>query len=178
MAEHLPQAQWTQRADLAALVEAIGPGDIRWVGGAVRDGLLGLPVNDLDIATSLMPQDVVDRLKAAGIKAVPTGIEHGTVTAVANGKPFEITTLRRDVETDGRHATVAFTDDWLSDAARRDFTFNAMFCDADGTLYDPFDGAADLAAARRSILGSLEIAPGYPAAQELLLVIIGSEETS
>jgi poly(A) polymerase len=96
---------------------------------------------------------VIEKLERAGLKAVPTGIAHGTVTAVAEKQPFEITTLRRDVETDGRHATVAFTDDWIADAARRDFTFNAMFCDADGTLYDPFDGRVDLESGRVRFVG-------------------------
>src|SRR3546814_8414557 len=112
MTSLLPDADWRHRPGLDALLRALvaEQGLARFVGGAVRDGLLGLPVNDLDIATVLEPQSVIDRLKAAGIKAVPTGIDHGTITAVINGWPVEITTLRRDVSTDGRRATIAYTD--------------------------------------------------------------------
>jgi poly(A) polymerase len=116
----------------------------RFVGGCVRDALLGRPVKDVDIATPEAPERVMALLKAANIRAVPTGIDHGTVTAVAGTTHFEITTLRHDVETYGRHAKVEFTDDWAADAARRDFTFNAMFADSDGTIYDPAGGLADL----------------------------------
>ncbi|MFL6721543.1 MAG: CCA tRNA nucleotidyltransferase [Sphingomonas sp.] len=117
----------------------------RYVGGAVRDDLLGLPVSDIDLATRIAPEEVIRRLENAKIKAVPTGIEHGTVTAVSDGQPFEITTLRRDVSTDGRRATVAFTDDWQEDAARRDFTINALSADPrTGQLFDYFGGLADL----------------------------------
>ena len=139
------------RAVMAALTARGGVA--RFVGGCVRDAVIGREVADVDIATTEEPETVIRLLEDAGLRAVPTGLAHGTVTAVAQGRSFEITTLRRDVETDGRHATVAFTDDWASDAARRDFTFNAMFCDADGTLYDPFDGAADLAAGRVRFVG-------------------------
>lgn len=117
----------------------------RFVGGCVRDSLCGRPVHDIDIATPEKPQAVQDLLERQGIKVIPTGIEHGTLTAVLNNKTFEITTLRSDVSSDGRRATVAFTDDWLEDAKRRDFTFNAMSLDSDGTLYDPFQGGEDLA---------------------------------
>src|SRR5690606_3326170 len=124
-------------------------GCARFVGGAVRDSLLGLPVNDLDIATTLSPRQVMERLKAAGIKAVPTGIDHGTVTAVIAGGPVEITTLRHDVSTDGRRATIAYTDDWREDAARRDFTINALYADPlTGEISDFFGGVADLEARR------------------------------
>jgi poly(A) polymerase len=129
------------------LLDALGAGEgeTRYVGGAVRDDLLGLPVNDLDLATRLRPDEVVERLQGAGIKAVPTGIAHGTVTAVSDGHPYEVTTLRRDVETFGRHATVAFTGDWKEDAARRDFTINALMADPDsGEIFDYFCGLADL----------------------------------
>ena len=95
-------------------------------------------------------------LEAADLKVVPTGLKHGTVTAIVDGRPFELTTLRRDVETDGRHAVVAFTDDWLEDAERRDFTFNALYADPDGTIYDPFDGRADLAAGRVRFIGDAD----------------------
>lgn len=115
----------------------------RVVGGAVRNTLLGEPVDDVDIATTARPEVTMARTAAAGLKPVPTGIDHGTVTVVANGRPFEVTTLRADVETDGRHAVVVFTDDWRQDACRRDFTMNAIYADADGTLFDPVGGVAD-----------------------------------
>jgi len=118
------------RAVIAALGEA------RFVGGCVRNALLGMPVIDIDIATPLKPDEIIRHLEGAGIKAVPTGIEHGTITAVSSGRPFEVTTLRRDVETDGRHAVVAFSTDWAEDAQRRDFTMNALYASADGELFD------------------------------------------
>ena len=129
------------RAVMAAL--AARGGVARFVGGCVRDAVIGREVADVDIATAEAPDAVIALLEDAGLRAVPTGLAHGTVTAIAHGRPFEITTLRHDLETYGRHAKVAFTDDWASDAARRDFTFNAMFCDPDGTLYDLFDGLPD-----------------------------------
>ncbi len=138
-------AEWMTREDLKQLVAALGHGNARYVGGAVRDSLLAIPVKDIDMATPLHPQEVMARLKEAGIRHVPTGIEHGTVTAVLPGGPVEITTLRHDVSTDGRRATVAFASDWREDAARRDFTINALYADPqDGTLFDYFDGRADL----------------------------------
>ncbi|MCE2577111.1 CCA tRNA nucleotidyltransferase [Gluconacetobacter entanii] len=127
--------------------------DARLVGGAVRDLLCGRAVTDMDLATAVPPSDVMARLRAAGIRVVPTGLVHGTVTAVIDGRPHEITTLRRDVQTDGRHAQVAWTDDWREDAARRDFTINAMSCDRAGVVHDPFGGQADLAAARVRFVG-------------------------
>ncbi|MDH3472432.1 MAG: CCA tRNA nucleotidyltransferase [Rhodospirillales bacterium] len=139
------------RAVLAALT-AEGA-EVRFVGGCVRDALAGRPVRDIDLATPDPPERVMTLLDRAGLKAVPTGLDHGTVTAVSNHRPYEVTTLRHDVETHGRHATVAFTDDWQADAARRDFTFNAMSCRPDGTLFDPFGGAADLAAGRVRFVG-------------------------
>ncbi len=120
--------------------------EARIVGGAVRDRIAGRAVSDIDLASPLKPETVSGRLAAAGIRAVPTGLDHGTVTAVLDGRHFEITTLRRDVETDGRHAVVAFTEDWREDAARRDFTINAMSMERDGTIHDHFGGQADLAA--------------------------------
>lgn len=156
MSMTLPDAPWRHRPGLDALLDSLGAaqGQARFVGGAVRDGLLGLPVNDVDIATSLDPHDVVDRLKAAGIKAVPTGIDHGTITAVLADGPVEITTLRRDVSTDGRRATIAYTDDWREDAARRDFTINALYADpATGAISDYFGGLADLEARRLRFIG-------------------------
>lgn len=150
----LPTADWTGRADLAALVAALGTGNARYVGGAVRDTLLGIAVKDVDIATPLEPQAVMQRLKDSGIQAVPTGIEHGTVTAVLPDGPVEITTLRHDVSTDGRRATVAFASDWQDDAARRDFTINALYADpASGEIYDWFGGLDDLAARRVRFIG-------------------------
>ena len=148
----LPAAEWRQRPGLAELIEALG--DSRWVGGAVRDTLLGLPVADLDLATPLAPAEVVRRLEAAGIKAIPTGIAHGTVTAVTRGTVVEVTTLRRDVTTDGRHAVVAYTDNWQQDAARRDFTINALYADPrSGAVDDWFGGLDDLAAHRVRFIG-------------------------
>lgn len=149
-----PQDWMTAPATRATIDALTADGAIvRFVGGCVRDAVAGRAVKDVDLATSDSPTAVTALLEKAKIKAVPTGIAHGTITAVAHGRPFEITTLRRDVETFGRHARVAFTDDWLEDAARRDLTFNAMFCDPDGTLYDPFDGRDDLAAGRVRFVG-------------------------
>jgi poly(A) polymerase len=128
----------------------------RFVGGCVRNAVLDRPVDDIDLAVDKPPETVMRALEAAKIKALPTGLKHGTVTAIADSRTFELTTLRRDVETDGRRAVVAFTDDWLADAGRRDFTFNALYADADGTLYDPFDGRADLAAGRVRFIGDAD----------------------
>lgn len=142
-------AAWTEREDLAAMLAALNAdGDhCRYVGGAVRDARLGIEAADIDIATRLHPEEVIARLEAAGIRCVPTGLAHGTVTAVLPMGPVEITTLRRDVATDGRHAEVAFTDDWREDAARRDFTINALFADpATLEVTDYFGGLADLEA--------------------------------
>ncbi|MCC6468543.1 MAG: CCA tRNA nucleotidyltransferase [Alphaproteobacteria bacterium] len=152
-----PQSWMTAPATRAVLdAIAAGGAEVRFVGGCVRDACIGRPVKDIDIATPEPPALVMERLKAAGIHAVPTGIAHGTVTAVSEHRPFEITTLRRDVETDGRRAVVAFTDDWRQDAARRDFTFNAMSCAPDGQLYDYFGGRADLEAGRVRFVGDAE----------------------
>jgi poly(A) polymerase len=123
------------------------------VGGAVRDALLGRKVGDIDLATTLPPEHVMDILAKAGFKTVPTGIAHGTITAVVDHIGYEITTLRRDVETDGRHAQVAFTDNWREDAARRDFTFNALYVDAERNLYDYFNGVEDAKAGRVRFIG-------------------------
>jgi poly(A) polymerase len=138
------------------LLDVLGAaaGETRFVGGCVRDTLLALPVSDVDLATRLPPQDVLDRLKAAAIKAVPTGLAHGTVTAVIAGKPVEVTTLRRDVATDGRHATIEYTDDWREDAARRDFTINALSADpGSGDIHDYFGGLDDLRVPRVRFIG-------------------------
>jgi poly(A) polymerase len=135
------------------LLDAFGDTPIRFVGGCVRDALLGREPTDLDLATTAPPQEMLRILGEAGIRAIPTGIEHGTVTAIVDGRPFEITTLRRDVETDGRHAVVAFTTDWREDAARRDFTINALSADRDGLVHDYFAGLADLALRRVRFVG-------------------------
>lgn len=156
MTMKLPDTGWRHRPGLDGLLTALdaSSGKTRFVGGAVRDGLLGLPVNDVDIATTIDPQDMVDRLKGAGIKAVPTGIDHGTITAILPDGPVEITTLRRDVSTDGRRATIAYTDDWREDAARRDFTINALYADPlTGQISDYFGGVADLEARRLRFIG-------------------------
>ena len=143
------------RAGFPALIAALGgPEQTRLVGGVVRDTLLGLDPADVDLATRLLPQDVLDRLHAAGIRAVPTGLAHGTITAVLPSGPIEVTTLRHDVSTDGRHAIVAFTDVWQDDAARRDFTINALYADpASGAVFDYFGGLTDLAAGRVRFIG-------------------------
>jgi poly(A) polymerase len=149
-------ARWRSLRGAERLLDALGAdeGLTRYVGGCVRDELLDLPVSDVDLATRLRPEDVVRRLESARIRAVPTGIDHGTITAVSNGHPFEVTTLRRDVSTDGRRATVAFTDDWEEDAARRDFTINALSADpVTGLVYDYFGGKEDLLARRVRFIG-------------------------
>ncbi|WP_207456047.1 CCA tRNA nucleotidyltransferase [Azospirillum sp. SYSU D00513] len=139
------------RAVLAAL--AAGGVEARFVGGCVRDGWLGRAVKDIDIASPAPPERVMELLNTAGVRAIPTGLAHGTVTALVNRVPFEITTLRRDVESYGRHALVAFTDDWTEDAARRDLTMNALSCAPDGTVHDPFGGIEDMAAGRVRFVG-------------------------
>ncbi|MGN6376647.1 MAG: CCA tRNA nucleotidyltransferase [Sphingomonas sp.] len=152
----LPDATWRRREGLTELADLLAAdgGGARFVGGAVRDTLLGLAVADVDIATPLEPEAVIARLKAAGMRVVPTGLAHGTVTAILPEGPIEVTTLRHDVETDGRHATVAFTDDWRADAARRDFTMNALYADPhSGEVFDYFDGFADLRAGRVRFIG-------------------------
>jgi poly(A) polymerase len=153
--------EWMTARDTRAVIAALEAdgAEARFVGGCVRDALMltllgrGRDARDIDIATPEPPQRVVELLAKAGIRAVPTGIEHGTVTAVVDGRPFEITTLRRDVETFGRRAKVAFTDDWQEDAARRDFTMNAMFLSSDGRVYDAFGGLDDLKAGRVRFVG-------------------------
>ena len=144
------ESQATQ-AVMGALEAAGGAGCARFVGGCVRNSLLGQPVDDIDIATRLRPEQTMAALQAAGLKAVPTGVEHGTVTGVSERRPYEITTLRRDVETDGRRAVVAFTEDWAEDAARRDFRLNALYADAAGTVFDPTGGGLEDAAAGRIV---------------------------
>lgn len=149
---------WMREGGLLTLhhvLQAAG-GEVRVVGGAVRDSLLGRNVQDIDVATTLPPEAVMKALTAAGIKVVPTGLSHGTVTAIIQGKGYEITTLRRDVLTDGRHAKVAFTDDWREDASRRDFTFNALYLKESGEIIDYFKGREDLADRHVRFIGDPE----------------------
>ena len=147
---------WLADGAVRQVMTALNDGDdaARFVGGCVRNALMSRPVEDIDIATVHTPDVATARLEAAGLKVVPTGINHGTVTAVANGRPFEITTLRKDVETFGRRAVVAFTTDWAEDAARRDFRLNAIYCRPDGALFDPFNGAADAHSRRIIFIGA------------------------
>ncbi len=143
---------WMRSTETRAVIDALG-GHARFVGGAVRNALMGQEVREIDIATPLLPDEVTRRLRAAGLEAVPTGIEHGTVTALSSGTPYEITTLRRDVSTDGRRAVVAFTTDWVEDAQRRDFTMNALYAGADGEVADYVGGVADLTYGRVRFVG-------------------------
>jgi poly(A) polymerase len=154
----LKDAEWLKRPETGRVFAALaGPGvETRAVGGAVRDTLLGLKVTEIDLATTALPEQVMALARNAGLKAVPTGIEHGTVTLIADGVPFEVTTLRRDVKTFGRHATIAFTEDWQEDARRRDFTLNALYAGSDGTVFDPLSGYADLIAGRVRFIGDAE----------------------
>lgn len=142
-------------ARVFASVEKSG-GSARVIGGAVRNELLNLPISDIDVATDLTPEAVIEAVTKAGLAVYPTGIAHGTVTVAADGESIEVTTLRRDIATDGRHAVVAFTRDWHEDAQRRDFTINALSCDAQGTVYDCVGGLADIAAKRVRFIGSAE----------------------
>lgn len=149
---------WFNAPDLKkamALLNAEG-GEGRIAGGAVRNSLMGLAIADVDLATTLKPEEVIERAKAAGIKAVPTGIEHGTVTLVIDRRPFEVTTLRRDVTTDGRRAEVTFTDDWQEDASRRDLTINGLYADAKGEVIDLVDGLADIETRTVRFIGDAE----------------------
>ena len=149
-----PQPWMVEPATLAVLrALAAGGAEARFVGGSVRDALLGQRIGDIDIATSASPERVIELLEKARIKVVPTGLDHGTVTAIVPPRHFEITTLRRDVETYGRRARVAFDADWAADAARRDFTINAIFLDPDGTIHDPVGGLPDLRARRIRFVG-------------------------
>jgi poly(A) polymerase len=146
--------QWLASADVHAVLDALGTA--RLVGGCVRNSLLGLPVDDIDIATPLTPDAVAKAVEARGMKAIDTGAEHGTVTVVLNSLPYEVTTLRRDVSTDGRRATVAFTTVWEEDAARRDFTINALYADGDGRVHDYHQGLADLEAGVVRFIGDAD----------------------
>jgi poly(A) polymerase len=165
-----PQPWMTEPATLAVLgALAAGGAEGRFVGGSVRDALLGRPIGDIDIATPAVPERVIELLEKRGIKVVPTGLAHGTVTAIAGTPPrhFEITTLRRDVETYGRRARVAFDADWAADAARRDFTINAIFLAPDGTIHDPAGGLADLRARRIRFVGD----PATRIAEDVLRIL-------
>ena len=171
MSEHLPPQPWTTHPATLRVMEALrsagGADCARFVGGCVRDALLRKPVTDVDVATKLEPGVVVEALTKAGVKVIPTGIDHGTVTAATLGRTLEITTLRRDTETDGRHATVAFTTDWEEDAARRDFRFNALYADEAGTVFDPTEyGVADLRAGKVVFVGD----PGVRITEDALRI--------
>jgi poly(A) polymerase len=159
--ETLGQPDWmiapATRAVLDALEAAGGPDCARFVGGCVRNAIIGQPIADIDVATTLTPEAVIKALRAARVRAVPTGVEHGTVTAVSHHRPIEVTTLRRDVETDGRRAVVAFTTDWREDAERRDFTLNSLYARRDGGVFDPTGhGVADARAGRIVFVGDPE----------------------
>jgi poly(A) polymerase len=151
----LGQAAWLSAGALPRLLTVLDRDgeEARVVGGAVRNALIAMPIHEIDVATTAVPEEVVRRVQAAGFKAVPTGIEHGTVTVVIDKHPFEVTTLRQDVETYGRHAKVAFGRDWKMDAERRDFTINALSAAADGTVYDYVGGLSDLAERRVRFIG-------------------------
>lgn len=155
----LPDVEWRSHDGLRRIIRALSDGEKRplAVGGAVRDSLIGLEVSDVDLATHLLPDEVIRRLETAGVKTIPTGIDHGTVTAVADRKNFEITSFRRDVATDGRRAVVAFSDDWREDAQRRDFTINALYADVEsGEIFDAAGGLEDLQERRIRFIGQAE----------------------
>jgi poly(A) polymerase len=165
----LGDALWLTSGPTARVLELLnGDGEeARVVGGAVRDALLKIPVGDIDIATTALPTEVIRRAKAAGIKSVPTGIEHGTVTLVVDAQPFEVTTLRQDIETFGRKAKVAFGRDWVSDAQRRDFTINGLSVDAGGVVHDHVGGLDDVAARRVRFIGD----PNQRIAEDYLRIL-------
>jgi poly(A) polymerase len=154
----LGYAPWLKQGEVAQLLVTLNHGgeEARVVGGAVRNALLHLPVKEIDVATTALPEDVIRRVKAAGWKAIPTGIEHGTITVIIDGRPFEVTTLRRDVETYGRKAKVMFGRDWKADAERRDFTINALSAAPDGKIHDYVGGVADIAARRVRFIGKAQ----------------------
>src|SRR5258707_1515941 len=152
----LADAPWLRSGPAARVLELLNgqAEEARVIGGAVRNALLKIPIGDIDIATTAVPDEVIRRAKAAGIKSVPTGIEHGTVTLVVDAQPFEVTTLREDTETFGRKAKVAFGRDWVRDAERRDFTINGLSVDAEGVVHDYVGGLADIAARRVRFIGN------------------------
>lgn len=153
--DRLRHAPWLRSAALRKVFGALEAAGYmsRVVGGAVRNTLLGLPADDIDVATTATPGAAMAAALRAGLEPIPTGLAHGTVTIIADRVAFEVTTLRCDVATDGRHATVAFTEDWILDASRRDFTINALYCDPDGTLFDPLGGVTDLDPPRVRFIG-------------------------
>jgi poly(A) polymerase len=166
---HLDNAAWFKESEIArllALLDCDGE-EARVVGGAVRNALMGLPVGEIDVATTAVPQEVERRVEAAGFKTKPTGIEHGTVTAIIDGRPFEVTTLRQDVETFGRKAKVVFGRDWKVDAERRDFTINALSVSADGKIHDYVGGLADITAHRVRFIGD----PAQRIAEDYLRIL-------
>jgi len=169
MAAQLGDAVWLKDDEVARLLAALNRDgeEARVVGGAVRNALLRLPVGEIDVATTAVPDEVVRRVEAAGWKAVPTGIEHGTVTVVINNHPFEVTTLRQDIETFGRRARVMFGRDWRADAERRDFTINALSASTDGTVFDYVGGLADIAARRVRFIGD----PNQRIAEDFLRIL-------
>ena len=152
------KALWLHDEGLQKLLSCLSENgeEARVVGGAVRNQLLGYPVNDIDVATTCLPDEVIKRANAAGFKAVPTGYDHGTITIVINGHSFEVTTLRADLEPDGRHAKVVFGRDWKKDAQRRDFTINAIYADASGQIYDDVNGLADIETETLRFIGEAE----------------------
>lgn len=157
MTQAVPTYGFSNDEGAKAILAALPTGSTRFVGGCIRNALWAIPTADIDFATQLEPEAVAKHLKKAGIKTVPTGIAHGTLTAVVIGKPYEITTLRRDVETDGRRAVIAYTQDWAEDAQRRDFTVNALYADADGQIFDPTgEGLSDIEARRFRFVGEAD----------------------
>jgi poly(A) polymerase len=165
----LSDAPWLRSGPAARVLKLLnGDGEeARVIGGAVRNALLGIPLGDIDIATTALPEEVVRRARAAGIKCVPTGIDHGTVTLVVESHPFEVTTLREDTETFGRKAKVAFGRDWVRDAERRDFTINGLSVDAGGVVHDHVGGLADIEAKRVRFIGD----PGQRIAEDYLRIL-------
>jgi len=152
----IPPEDWMTAEATRAVIKALESGgkEVRFVGGCVRDALAHRPVDDIDIATPERPENVMELLRHAGIRVIPTGFDHGTVTVISDHRHYEITTLREDIKTDGRHAEVVFGEDWLADARRRDFTINALSATPDGAVYDPFNGIDDLAHGRVRFIGS------------------------
>ncbi len=168
-ARMLDNAPWLESGPAARVLKLLnGDGEeARVIGGAVRNALLKIPLGDIDIATTALPAEVIRRARAAGIKSVPTGIEHGTVTLVIDGHPFEVTTLREDTETFGRKAKVAFGRDWVRDAERRDFTINGLSVDAEGQVHDHVGGLDDIAAQRVRFIGD----PNQRIAEDYLRIL-------
>lgn len=157
LAQSLAGAAWLTNKHTQAIMDALGTDKVRVVGGCVRDALLGKLVTDVDMATTCPPDETMEKLQQAGFEVIPRGIAHGTVMVVVDGRHYEITSLRADIETDGRHAKVRFGMDWTQDAARRDFTVNALYANADGQIYDPLDtGLADLQARRVVFIGKAD----------------------